>query len=70
MLKDGGSTPFWIRNLQMYTCGIVSAGLACVIKDGAIIKRVGFFHGYDYKVYCIVGQFTVFLYNVSLQLHF
>lgn len=24
MLKDGGSTPFWIRNMQMYSCGVVS----------------------------------------------
>uniref|UniRef100_A0A914W947 Uncharacterized protein n=1 Tax=Plectus sambesii TaxID=2011161 RepID=A0A914W947_9BILA len=55
MLKDGGSTPFWIRNLQMYTCGIISASLACVVKDGANISRVGFFYGYDSKVYCIVG---------------
>uniref|UniRef100_A0A1I7UJD0 UDP-galactose transporter n=1 Tax=Caenorhabditis tropicalis TaxID=1561998 RepID=A0A1I7UJD0_9PELO len=22
MLKDGGSTPFWIRNMQMYSCGV------------------------------------------------
>lgn len=28
MLKDGGSTPFWIRNMQMYSCGVVSFGCA------------------------------------------
>uniref|UniRef100_A0A8R1HQL3 Uncharacterized protein n=1 Tax=Caenorhabditis japonica TaxID=281687 RepID=A0A8R1HQL3_CAEJA len=27
MLKDGGSTPFWIRNMQMYSCGVVSSTL-------------------------------------------
>nr|CAD2131043.1 unnamed protein product [Meloidogyne enterolobii] len=33
MLKDGSSnTSFWIRNLQMYFCGVISALLGCFLK--------------------------------------
>jgi UDP-sugar transporter A1/2/3 len=56
MLKDGGTTPFWIRNLQMYTCGVISAGIGCAIKDGASLVDGGFFRGYDSKVFCIIGN--------------
>ncbi|CAD6196023.1 unnamed protein product [Caenorhabditis auriculariae] len=54
MLKDGGSTPFWVRNMQMYSCGVVSAALACMMESDDIAVR-GFFHGYDEKVFAIVG---------------
>uniref|UniRef100_A0A1I7ZGC2 UDP-N-acetylglucosamine transporter n=2 Tax=Steinernema glaseri TaxID=37863 RepID=A0A1I7ZGC2_9BILA len=59
MLKDGGSTPFWVRNLQMYSCGVVSAGIACFVGDGELIATRGFFHGYDVKVLAIVGCLSV-----------
>ena len=56
MLKDGGNTPFWVRNMQMYSCGVVSAFLGCVFSEGSQISQRGFFYGYDYRVYAIVGQ--------------
>ncbi|WKX98247.1 hypothetical protein Q1695_013709 [Nippostrongylus brasiliensis] len=55
MLKGGGSTPFWIRNLQMYSCGMVSAFVGCLVSDGESISERGFFYGYDVKVWIIVG---------------
>lgn len=59
MLKDGTSTPLWIRNLQMYSCGVVSASVACYLGDfNAIVSR-GFFHGYNYKVVSIIGFLSV-----------
>ncbi|CAO4370696.1 unnamed protein product [Caenorhabditis nigoni] len=53
MLKDGGSTPFWIRNMQMYSCGVISASIACLI-DYSRISEKGFFFGYTDKVYAVV----------------
>uniref|UniRef100_A0A1I7X6H2 CMP-sialic acid transporter n=1 Tax=Heterorhabditis bacteriophora TaxID=37862 RepID=A0A1I7X6H2_HETBA len=55
MLKDGGSTPFWIRNLQMYSCGVVNAALGCLFTEGYLIYERGFFYGYTNKVYAIIG---------------
>ncbi|CAP27147.1 Protein CBR-UGTP-1 [Caenorhabditis briggsae] len=53
MLKDGGSTPFWIRNMQMYSCGVISASIACLV-DYSRISEKGFFFGYTDKVYAVV----------------
>ncbi|EGT56748.1 CBN-UGTP-1 protein [Caenorhabditis brenneri] len=53
MLKDGGSTPFWIRNMQMYSCGVISASIAC-LTDFTRISEKGFFFGYTDKVYAVV----------------
>ncbi|CAJ0585076.1 unnamed protein product, partial [Mesorhabditis spiculigera] len=58
MLKDGGSTPFWIRNLQMYSCGVIVTALGCLNEHGAIREK-GFFYGYDEKVFIIVGLLSV-----------
>ena len=57
MLKDGSSTPFWVRNLQMYLCGIVSAGFSVLATESDKIMDKGFFYGYDWKVASIVGWF-------------
>jgi len=54
MLKDGSSTPFWVRNLQMYSCGIVSTGLAILMSESGSIREKGFFYGYTRYVYLIV----------------
>ncbi|CAI5445232.1 unnamed protein product [Caenorhabditis angaria] len=54
MLKDGGNTPFWIRNLQMYSCGVISASIACLMDHSQIYEK-GFFFGYNEKVWIIVG---------------
>ncbi|CAB3402061.1 unnamed protein product [Caenorhabditis bovis] len=58
MLKDGGSTPFWIRNMQMYSCGVISATIACFVEYENISNR-GFFYGYTEKVWIIVGLLSV-----------
>ncbi|PIO74929.1 UDP-galactose transporter [Teladorsagia circumcincta] len=56
MLKGSGTTPFWIRNLQMYSCGMVSALIGCLFSEGDLIIERGFFYGYDIKVCAIVGK--------------
>ncbi|KAJ1345793.1 hypothetical protein KIN20_000409 [Parelaphostrongylus tenuis] len=55
MLKGGGTTPFWIRNLQMYSCGVVSSFVGCLFSEGDLVAERGFFYGYDVKVYTVVG---------------
>uniref|UniRef100_A0A0M3HXF7 UDP-galactose/UDP-N-acetylglucosamine transporter srf-3 n=1 Tax=Ascaris lumbricoides TaxID=6252 RepID=A0A0M3HXF7_ASCLU len=70
MLKDGTSTPLWIRNLQMYSCGVVSASVACYLGDfNAIVSR-GFFHGYNYKVVSIIGFLSVGGIYISLVMKY
>ncbi|XGW18100.1 hypothetical protein V3C99_002592 [Haemonchus contortus] len=59
MLKGSGTTPFWVRNLQMYSCGIVSALVGCLFSEGDLIAERGFFYGYDIKVCAIVGFLSV-----------
>ncbi|KAF7639446.1 hypothetical protein Mgra_00001122 [Meloidogyne graminicola] len=60
MLKDGSSnTPFWIRNLQMYSCGVISAFLGCLIKDYNQIIERGFLFGYNTKVVCIIRMLSL-----------
>lgn len=54
MLKDGSKTPFWIRNLQMYSCGVVSAAVGCFLSEWDNITAKGFFHGYNSLVVAIV----------------
>ncbi|VDN05408.1 unnamed protein product [Thelazia callipaeda] len=54
MLKDGSETPFWIRNLQMYSCGAISAALGCIISEWERITSRGFFYGYNVKVIAII----------------
>ncbi|PAV85041.1 hypothetical protein WR25_04483 [Diploscapter pachys] len=58
MLKDGGTTPFWIRNMQMYSCGVVSASIACLTENDRLFDK-GFFHGYDMKVWAIIGFLSI-----------
>ncbi|OZC08690.1 UDP-galactose transporter [Onchocerca flexuosa] len=54
MLKDGSETPFWIRNLQMYSCGIVSAASGCILSEWNRILTKGFFYGYNINVIAII----------------
>ncbi|KAL4003054.1 UDP-galactose translocator 1 [Acanthocheilonema viteae] len=54
LLKDGSETPFWIRNLQMYSCGLVSAGSGCILSEWDGILAKGFFYGYNINVIAII----------------
>uniref|UniRef100_A0A915PKP4 UDP-galactose transporter n=1 Tax=Setaria digitata TaxID=48799 RepID=A0A915PKP4_9BILA len=54
MLKDGSETPFWIRNLQMYSCSLVSAASGCILSDWDKIMAKGFFYGYTINVITII----------------
>eukprot|EP00080_Pristionchus_pacificus_P003091 PDM63111.1 ugtp-1 [Pristionchus pacificus] len=59
MLKDGGSTPFWVRNLQMYSCGVISATCGMLMAESSDVFVKGFFYGYDEKVIAIIGLLSV-----------
>lgn len=69
MLKDGSSTPFWIRNLQMYTCGIFWAFIGCYMSDGNF-SLSNFQHGFNSFVYIIIGMIEIFLFIVIIFLGF
>ncbi|VDM49625.1 unnamed protein product [Toxocara canis] len=70
MLKDGTSTPLWIRNLQMYSCGVISASAACYLGDFDAILSRGFFHGYNYKVISIIAFLSVGGIYISLVMKY
>jgi len=69
MLKDA-SCSLWIRNLQMYSCGIVSAGLACLLQEGSKLVEHGFFYGYDGWVWAIVGLLSLGGIYISLVIKY
>ncbi|VDP06883.1 unnamed protein product [Soboliphyme baturini] len=54
MLKDS-HTSLWIRNIQLYLGGVVCSGLSCAAYDGRIIQEHGFFYGYHFLVWMIIG---------------
>ncbi|KRZ94750.1 UDP-galactose translocator 1 [Trichinella sp. T8] len=54
MLKNS-SVSLWIRNMQLYTCGLISAAIACWLTQSNEIKTFGFFHGYNALIYLIAG---------------
>ncbi|ETN83231.1 UDP-galactose transporter [Necator americanus] len=70
MLKGGGTTPFWVRNLQMYSCGIVSASIGCMLSEAELVAQRGFFYGYDVKVCAIVGMYSFLRYFFQTRLLF
>ncbi|KAF1761096.1 hypothetical protein GCK72_009350 [Caenorhabditis remanei] len=69
MLKDGGSTPFWVRNMQMYSCGVISASIACLTDYNRIMEK-GFFYGYTEKVYAVVVLLGVGGLYISLVMRY
>jgi UDP-sugar transporter A1/2/3 len=56
MLKDGTSTSLWIRNMQMYLCGVVSTSIGLFAKDSDHLRTKGFFWGYSNEVWCVIGK--------------
>ncbi|KRY42161.1 UDP-galactose translocator 1 [Trichinella spiralis] len=54
MLKNS-SVSLWIRNMQLYTCGLISAAIACWLTQSNEIKTFGFFHGYNALIFLIAG---------------
>ncbi|XP_071960454.1 CMP-sialic acid transporter-like [Antedon mediterranea] len=55
----GSDTSLWIRNVQMYLFGIVSAFVGVLTKDGANILENGFFYGYNNYIYLIIGMASI-----------
>ncbi|XP_033123777.1 CMP-sialic acid transporter-like [Anneissia japonica] len=55
----GSDTSLWIRNVQMYLFGIISAFIGVVTKDGNNIMEHGFLYGYNFSIYCIIGMASI-----------
>ncbi|CAD5216382.1 unnamed protein product [Bursaphelenchus okinawaensis] len=70
MLKDGTPTSLWIRNMQMYFCGILSTFVGVAVKDGAQIQEKGFFYGYNAEVWAIVLSLSVGGIYISLVMKY
>ena len=56
MLKDGSSCPFWVRNLQMYTCGSISAGISMLVSEGTSVMKNGILYDFNFTVFALVGK--------------
>ncbi|KAI6177333.1 hypothetical protein M3Y97_00895300 [Aphelenchoides bicaudatus] len=70
MLKDGTSTSLWIRNIQMYTCGIISTSIGLFAKDSEHLRTKGFFWGYSNEVCCVIGFLSVGGIYISLVMKY
>jgi UDP-sugar transporter A1/2/3 len=57
MLKDGTNTNLWIRNMQMYICGVISTSIGLIAKDSDHLNSKGFFWGYNFEVWCVIGKY-------------
>ncbi|KAI6239166.1 hypothetical protein M3Y99_00620800 [Aphelenchoides fujianensis] len=70
MLKDETNTSLWIRNMQMYMCGVVSAGIGVIGKDSAHLWSKGFFFGYSREVWFVIGFLSVGGIYISLVMKY
>lgn len=64
-MKSDSVTPFWIRSLQLYTVSVVVAAVAVVIDLST--KQTSFFHGYNWKVLCILGWSSPQTFSLKLK---
>lgn len=55
----GTNTSLWIRNVQMYTFGIISSLIAVFSTDGQVVLEKGFLHGYDSLVWLVVAMASI-----------
>ncbi|XP_067137130.1 CMP-sialic acid transporter-like [Centruroides vittatus] len=53
ILKDT-DVPFWVKNLEIYIWGILSAGIGLLSQDYHSISKKGFFFGYTPFVWIII----------------
>jgi len=70
MLKDGSSTSLWVRNIQMYVCGFISAAIGAFAKDSEHLTTKGFFWGYTLEVWCVIGFLSVGGIYISLVMKY
>ncbi|KAI6215916.1 hypothetical protein M3Y94_00441100 [Aphelenchoides besseyi] len=70
MLKDETNTSLWIRNMQMYICGVISAGIGVIGKDSAHLWSKGFFFGYTTEVCFVIGFLSVGGIYISLVMKY
>ncbi|XP_071509521.1 LOW QUALITY PROTEIN: CMP-sialic acid transporter-like [Diadema antillarum] len=55
----GSDTTLWIRNVQMYLFGIISAFVGVCTKDFKNVVENGFLHGYNIYVYVIIALASI-----------
>lgn len=70
MLKDGTSTSLWIRNMQMYICGVISTLIGLFGKDSEHLQAKGFFWGYNIEVWSVIGFLSVGGIYISLVMKY
>ena len=45
----------WVRNVQLGFIGAIIGTVTMFIKDGSTVQEKGFFLGYDWVVWCVIG---------------
>ncbi|KFD50945.1 hypothetical protein M514_08127 [Trichuris suis] len=69
MLKET-TLSLWMRNMQLYYCGTIFAGITCFAVDGPAVRKFGFFFGYNWKVWLIVSSLCIGGIYVSLVMKY
>ncbi|KAJ8037542.1 CMP-sialic acid transporter [Holothuria leucospilota] len=58
-ILKGSETTLWIRNIQLYLFGLVSAGSGVILSDFSTIQEKGFFYGYNIYIFVIIAMASV-----------
>ena len=45
----------WVRNVQLGFIGSIIGTITMFLKDGSTVQEKGFFLGYDWVVWCVIG---------------
>lgn len=55
-ILKGSNVSLWTRNIQLGLFGAILGLLTALFKDGEIIFKQGWFYGYDFYTYLIIGN--------------
>lgn len=53
-ILKGSKASMWMRNIQMGISSIFIALLGVLMKDASAVSEKGFFHGYNFSVWCVI----------------
>lgn len=53
-ILKGSDISVWMRNVQLSLCSIPFGLLTCFVSDGDVIKKQGFFYGYDGFIHYLI----------------
>ena len=53
-ILKGTDQTIWLRNVQLGFIGMIFGYITLLVNDGQKLQEHGFFHGYDWVVWCVI----------------